>query len=260
MRDTHGLKRRATTGLAAVAVMAAAIIVSTSVALASKPTPPQLAARTGLSFTDQQLKAGAASLVNQRQISRFFARHCRNETGRQLAACRGVKGHHSSRQLHRSGGNLFEQPYCAWETKRPWPGYAVMATSATALCVAATDGSIAGVPWDYDRRPLVSELRLFDRRYITIYPIDSEWTTGKKTVSDSACSWVNKHIEIKLPLWQKYEISRVLVCGVSMFLHTAIFPPAGTYWGQLLVDYKGRMPNSPHPLVDGHSENYCYFC
>jgi hypothetical protein len=199
-------------------------------------------------------------MVNQGQIRRFFARHCRNKTGRQLTSCRGVRGRQSGRQLHRSGGNITEQPYCQWETKRPWPGYAVMATSATALCVAATHGSIAGIPWDYDRRPLVDELRLWDRRYITIYPINSEWTTGKKTVADSQCSWVNKHIEISLPLWQKYEISRILVCGISMFVHTGVFPPAGTYWGQLLVDYKGRMPNSPHPLVDGHSEDYCYFC
>jgi hypothetical protein len=261
MRDTHTLKRYATTGLAAVAVAVAATVVSTSAALASNPTPTQLASKTGLTLSDQQLKAGAQQLINEQQIRRYFARHCRNTTGRQLAACRGVKGRHRAIQLHRSGGNITEEPYCAWNTNRPWPGYAVMATSGSALCVAKVKGTVARVPLEFDRRPLVAELRLWDHTYVNGTSVWLKWTQWVQ--ADTQCGWVNVHIEIKLGwkyLWQKYEISQVLICGVSVFVHTPVFPPAGVYKGELRVDYGGSMPNSPHPLVDGQSESYCYYC
>jgi hypothetical protein len=124
-----------------------------------------------------------------------------------------------------------------------------VATDAAAICVEAISGhDIFGAPFSFSQAPEIAVLDLW--AYTSHH-----WVKEAHTSADFGNCSV---IAVNISIWP-YNVEHVRVCAASAGVHAHIFPPAGTYKGELVV-----ITLSPHwtgpTMVDAFSDHFCYFC
>lgn len=130
----------------------------------------------------------------------------------------------------------------AWSIREPWTGYAVIGTSAAAICVEQYSGTVWGGGSFTESRPtLLAHLQLF---------------RGQTSVA-GAYGYLSNCFDqpANYSVWILH-ISRVQLCAVddkTMFTHTGVFPPHGCYYGRLTVRSR-----SGETLMDQISSGRCF--
>jgi hypothetical protein len=215
------------------------------------------------SSTTQVSVQAAAPKLSDRQIRRAVE----GDAGKLRAAfCAGPNRRHlpcagkpSSSPKPSAGGRKapriahfdLSDPVCpVWWIDKPHAGYATVGTNAAAACVTQISGhDIAKAPFSFSQDPEIGVLNLWNYT-------GGHWVKEGHVSSDFGNCTV---FAVNISIWP-FNVEHVKVCAASgLVVHAPVFPPAGTYKGELTVITLSPQWTGP-TMIDVSGEHFCYFC